>query len=736
MPPVGARASRGALPQQLRLLCAIAYFVALLGLARYLNGTFWPPYGLDGLWFYSAAAALLLGEFVLEPFFTRPVDAMASGITILIAAATTSVAGAEISPHAARIGRIAVIALAATVLIVAVIAISFKDTGGIRGRTAARATALTSRLSRARWLFSALLFGSGFAAFAHSSGRIAALYLTWFAIIVLAPLESGVELLVRQRAGRPVKHGTVEALDDPGTIVARLPEGSLPALGGEVELEESGALGTIVELTQLSEQPRIRVALADSRPVRIGSGIHLTGKEAENPIIGHVAEGTSLEELAIATVPVAAAVGLEEGRLVEAEIGGTPTLYQVVAAEIVPRSEGDLRRHLVRVAARKLGRWNAERTVFEPIAWVPAPGSSVRLLMSVGEPPFDEEAVGHVPGTSYGVGIDPHLAVTHNTAILGILGIGKTFLAWELIKRMLAAEIKVVALDITGRYSDHFADLCSADTESRLAVTIEERIAANVANRNVRNNEAGNIDDFQQALGELLQSFADGDERLLILNPNRFDVTRMEGKPFSGQANMLARVTMVEITRMISERLLELLQARPRDPRDESANLCLVLEEAHSLVPEWNSATNEAERQAVNGTARAVLQGRKYGFGCLLVTQRTANITKSILNQCNTVFGMRVYDATGMGFLENYIGPTYAQLLASLRDRQAVVFGRASSCNSPLIIDLNDGVVLQERYWATKVAAIPPTRPPEVEEPGLAAELVDGTAPTDDDIPF
>jgi hypothetical protein len=107
-----------------------------------------------------------------------------------------------------------------------------------------------------------------------------------------------------------------------------------------------------------------------------------------------------------------------------------------------------------------------------------------------------------------------------------------------------------------------------------------------------------------------------------------------------------------------------------------------------------------------------------------------------LLNQCNTVIGMRVDDATGMGFLENYIGPTYAQLLASLRDRQAVVFGRASSCNSPLIIDLNDGAVLQERYWATNVATIPPTRPPEVEEPELAAELLDDTAPTDDDIPF
>src|SRR5581483_7620819 len=190
----------------------------------------------------------------------------------------------------------------------------------------------------------------------------------------------------------------------------------------------------------------------------------------------------------------------------------------------------------------------------------------------------------------------------------------------------------------------------------------------------------------------------------------------------------LARVTMVEITRIIAEKLLELLQSRQRDPRDESAALCLVLEEAHSLVPEWSSAANDAERQAVNGTARAILQGRKYGYGCLLVTQRTANVTKSILNQCNTIFGMRVYDATGMGFLENYIGPTYAPLLASLRDRQAVIFGRASSCNAPLVIDLNDTTQFHEGYWAPRASVVSMTQPPAKVAAAVGSDLAEELA--------
>jgi hypothetical protein len=94
-----------------------------------------------------------------------------------------------------------------------------------------------------------------------------------------------------------------------------------------------------------------------------------------------------------------------------------------------------------------------------------------------------------------------------------------------------------------------------------------------------------------------------------------------------------------------------------------------------------------------------------------------------------------------MGFLENYIGPTYAPILASLRDRQAVIFGRASSCNSPIIIELNDATALHERYWAPRVHTVPTTQPPVAVTASAVGEP-DGLdepfqpEPADNDIPF
>lgn len=178
---------------------------------------------------------------------------------------------------------------------------------------------------------------------------------------------------------------------------------------------------------------------------------------------------------------------------------------------------------------------------------------------------------------------------------------------------------------------------------------------------------------------------ADQNARLRIYNPTTFEVWRQDSKPFQGVASM-AQLTPTEITRIITEVGLELCSTTITD----QARLCIVYEEAHSLIPEWNAVASEGDKAATNGTAKAILQGRKYGLGCLVVTQRTANVTKTILNQCNTIFALRVFDSTGMEFLRNYIGDDYSGVLSSLENRHAIVFGRASSCSDPVLVRLND----------------------------------------------
>jgi hypothetical protein len=173
---------------------------------------------------------------------------------------------------------------------------------------------------------------------------------------------------------------------------------------------------------------------------------------------------------------------------------------------------------------------------------------------------------------------------------------------------------------------------------------------------------------------------------LYVVNPAQFEVTKQEGGWFNGEAAM-ATLSPCEITAIISDAALTACQDLGMT---DTGRACLVYEEAHSLVPEFNSVVSKGDQGATSRSARAILQGRKYGLGCLLITQRTANVTKTILNQCNTVFAMRTFDDTGKGFLSNYIGSDYANVLPSLEARHAVVFGKASSCENPVLIRLND----------------------------------------------
>jgi len=400
--------------------------------------------------------------------------------------------------------------------------------------------------------------------------------------------------------------------------------------------------------------------------------------------VGLVAPNTDISTLRFEMVRTDLVIG--EGQLVEVLIGAKAVLYQIINGltqeEILAQKNTY---GFARGSAKKIGTWNETLSRFEHVRWIPRLNEPV-FLQQAGTAPDRADAIGFFPSTAYPVSVNVQQLVTHNAAILGILGAGKTFLALELVERMLLEGIKVIALDLTNQYESELAPYYDAAAEQLLIDSL--KATGPPGKGNVKQNvaEGGSVESFKAELRTQLANFAAGQNALLkIYNPTAFEVWRQDSKPFSGQASM-AQLTPTEIARIVTELTLEICSATITD----RARLCIVYEEAHSLIPEWNAVASEGDKAATNGTAKAILQGRKYGLGCLVVTQRTANVTKTILNQCNTVFALRVFDSTGMEFLRNYIGDDYSGVLSTLEDRHAVVFGRASSCSDPVLVRLND----------------------------------------------
>ncbi len=262
-------------------------------------------------------------------------------------------------------------------------------------------------------------------------------------------------------------------------------------------------------------------------------------------------------------------------------------------------------------------------------------------------------------------------------------------LAIELVERMIVAGIKVICLDLTNQYADLLEPYYNKKTEEKLIEGLNTVGKGGKTKCTQNVEEGGSIMEFSQELYALIKRFVNSkDDKIKIFNPAQFEVWRQDSKLYKDNASM-ASLTPTEITRIITECVLKTVQEIGMTT-DNEARVCIVYEEAHSLVPEWNSVASEGDKSATNGTARAILQGRKYGMGCLLITQRTANVTKTILNQCNTIFAMRSFDETGKNFLSDYMGREYAEKLSLLQERHAIFFGKASSCENPVLIRLND----------------------------------------------
>jgi hypothetical protein len=246
----------------------------------------------------------------------------------------------------------------------------------------------------------------------------------------------------------------------------------------------------------------------------------------------------------------------------------------------------------------------------------------------------------------------------------------------------------------------------------------------------------GSQGEFRRALREDLTEFVNGCDQLRVYNPLTFTATTISGFARAGRAEDFRELSTVEKTSLIAETLLAVVSARGES---EDARVAVVIEEGHSLVPEPAEGIANEERRAVAAGARSILQGRKYGLGCVLITQRTANVTKTILNQCHTVFALRSFDATGMAFLANYFGDSYSRLISSLQRYHAVAFGEGVNCLAPIIVQLNDPGAFRDGYWTPRLPTLLQERQDCLNRrraEGGGEQDGEQAAPPDDDIPF
>lgn len=133
---------------------------------------------------------------------------------------------------------------------------------------------------------------------------------------------------------------------------------------------------------------------------------------------------------------------------------------------------------------------------------------------------------------------------------------------------------------------------------------------------------------------------------------------------------------------------------KERYEKENKTKLTIVLEEAHTLIPEWNSiggmGDTKVSQAIVNKIGQISLQGRKYNVGLVVISQRTAIVSKTILTQCNTIITFKSYDQTSKDFLSSYIPENLMSRLGSLEDQYTIVHGKGFTSKVPLICKIKD----------------------------------------------
>jgi len=665
-----------------RVVHLVLFLGALYGLNYHLTKSAAIPSGDQSIWIHGGLLMLLLAEFWAETFFTRPADVVINGLAVFISVSTLSQ-----PPYEQWWNLLRHIALILTIVAFYVVwagspAIAGNDTPRFRRFLYQVAT----RFGSGKVLFSFVFVLALISYFDLRTTDTKLLLAFWAVLLSAKTLDVSTFLefladLKKHTTAIPI--GELVRFSEPNIVRFTLgrdkkcPRGSFVTFTDGRRIDANAPVAVCIGQRSTPKQVEVEAILVDKAfadgqldnrriVIQVLPTTTLTPNGTMGALaaratrlVGFAARDSDISRLFFEMVHEAR---IEEGNLVEIRANGVDVYYQVINGRLKQEATLDGgERAFVVVEAEQIGTWNPSRQGFSSHNWVAPENAPVVSVTAGNIVPTQIEVppatIGSVPHTAIPVNIDLADMVLHHVAILGVTGTGKSYLACDLIERTAATGTKVVCLDITGDY---------------------QRCLSNAVLLNRPGSLRAFLDDTDARIG--IVEFVDK------MHPIK-----------------AAHATAQAVMKWCEENRTDEELHRP------IAKVLMVLEEAHSLIPEWNANPTRDLQDVVVSTAQIVLQARKFGLGFMIITQRTANVTKSILNQCNTIFAFQAFDETGFEFMKNYMGAHYVSVLPNLRRQQGVLVGKASRSDRPIIVQFANqsprGGCVTPEYRATSVKA-------------------------------
>ena len=109
--------------------------------------------------------------------------------------------------------------------------------------------------------------------------------------------------------------------------------------------------------------------------------------------------------------------------------------------------------------------------------------------------------------------------------------------------------------------------------------------------------------------------------------------------------------------------------------------IVLVCDEAHLYLPSSAASTGPLEKRALENFERIAKEGRKYGVGLMVVSQRPSDVSTTILSQCSNIISLRLANKTDQAVVKQLLPESLEglmEVLPTLDVGEAVVVGDAT----------------------------------------------------------
>lgn len=123
-------------------------------------------------------------------------------------------------------------------------------------------------------------------------------------------------------------------------------------------------------------------------------------------------------------------------------------------------------------------------------------------------------------------------------------------------------------------------------------------------------------------------------------------------------------------------------------PLENRHPVSLFCDEAHLYIPE-RAASESADEISVGIFERIAKEGRKYGVGLVVISQRPSEVNRTVLSQCNNVIAMRLTNGEDQSVIRRLLPDSlggFGDLLPVLDIGEALVVGDASLLPTRVVV--------------------------------------------------